>query len=136
MGGKGPAPKPTVLLSSEWRKKKRRGEPTPPIKAPCRPRWLTKYARNEWDYIVPQLAELRVLTRLDRSALAAYCVAAGRLREGYETDNAKIINEAISQILRLSERLGLSPSDRTRLRTPPSADKATNGKKRFFGKVD
>ena len=37
--------------------------------------WLEQLSKHEWDRLVGELAKLRLLTRLDRAALAAYCNA-------------------------------------------------------------
>jgi len=38
-------------------------------------------ARKEWKRLAPELYRLGLLTRLDRAALAAYCIACGQLEE-------------------------------------------------------
>src|SRR5688572_27106167 len=53
-------------------------EPKPEAVAPTCPKHLDKLARAEWRRIVPGLAKLGLLTRVDRAALAAYCVSYGR----------------------------------------------------------
>lgn len=50
-------------------------EPQPTVEAPSCPSWLGKEAKREWRRVVPLLLENRVLTKLDRAALAAYCEA-------------------------------------------------------------
>jgi len=83
MGQRGPAPTPTSILNARgsWRAKGRANEPRPAAGAPPMPRWLSKEAKAEWKRIVPDLLALGVLTRVDRTALAAYCQAHAELVE-------------------------------------------------------
>jgi P27 family predicted phage terminase small subunit len=37
--------------------------------------WREQLSKHEWDRLIGELAKLRLLTRLDRAALAAYCNA-------------------------------------------------------------
>ena len=50
-------------------------EPRPEVAVPDCPPELGPVARREWDRLVGDLAALRILTNLDRAALAAYCGA-------------------------------------------------------------
>jgi len=50
-------------------------EPRPEANIPECPPQLGPLARQEWDRLVGELATLRLLTNLDRAALAAYCGA-------------------------------------------------------------
>jgi P27 family predicted phage terminase small subunit len=50
-------------------------EPRPDANIPDCPPELGPVARAEWDRLVGELAALRLLTNLDRAALAAYCGA-------------------------------------------------------------
>jgi P27 family predicted phage terminase small subunit len=59
-----------------------------PVGMPKRPTWLRGEARKEWDRIVPILDAANLLTQVDRSSLADYCVCWARLCEA-EADIAK-----------------------------------------------
>jgi len=59
-------------------------EPKPEIAIPECPVELGAVARKEWDRLVEQLSALRILTQLDRAALAAYCGAYGMWAEATE----------------------------------------------------
>ena len=54
------------------------GEPNPARRAPTCPSHLCPPAKAEWKRLAAQLIVLRILTELDRAALAAYCQAYGR----------------------------------------------------------
>jgi len=76
MGKRGPAPTPTSLKKLRGNPGKRalpKDEPKPSTEhVPC-PAFLTSGAKGEWKRIVPELKRLGLLTKVDRSALAAYC---------------------------------------------------------------
>src|SRR5258705_339516 len=59
-------------------------EPKPEISVPECPVELGAVARKEWDRLVVELSVLRILTQLDRAALAAYCGAYGMWAEATE----------------------------------------------------
>jgi phage terminase small subunit len=50
-------------------------EPRPEAAIPGCPEELGPVARTEWNRLVGELSALRLLTHLDRAALAAYCGA-------------------------------------------------------------
>lgn len=69
--------KPTVLkkLQGTDRPDRTRNEPKPRAKRPNCPSELQGVARKEWNRISKLLAEVGLLTQVDRTALAGYCVA-------------------------------------------------------------
>jgi P27 family predicted phage terminase small subunit len=72
-------PKAVLELHGSWRAKSRINEPEPAPEdsgAPDRPEWLAahKHAVALWDYNVPRLERMGVLTTVDRDALGRYCV--------------------------------------------------------------
>jgi len=85
MGLRGPQPKPAALKLLEGNAGKRALDLSagvnPRVEIPDAPRHLGKEARKEWKRITPILEELGLITGLDRTALAMYCQAAGRLHE-------------------------------------------------------
>src|SRR4051812_31093346 len=84
---RGRKPKPTALKRAEGNPGKRRlpaNEPTPEIAAPDCPAHLTAGARAEWDRLAPELEANGLLTRVDRAALAGYCVLYARWAEAEE----------------------------------------------------
>jgi len=62
----------------------------PTIAVPDAPRHLGRSARKEWKRITPLLADLGLISHLDRAALALYCQSAGRLDELETAFNAKV----------------------------------------------
>lgn len=104
--------------------------------APSCPDWLTKDAKAEWRRIVGALVILGLITKIDRAALVAYCVAWGDfklLREkidglgdlgfvestpsGYKQISAwmQAANRAEDRMLKAGALFGLNPSARQSL---------------------
>jgi len=72
--------KPTVLKKLEGDIHKERfpkNEPQPQG-ATSIPKFLNRWAKNEWKRITPELERLGLLTKIDRTHLAAYCQAYGK----------------------------------------------------------
>jgi P27 family predicted phage terminase small subunit len=87
MGRRGPAPKPTVLnelAGNPGKRAKNHAEPKPREGKVTCPSWLSERAKIEWRRIVPELLQLRLLTVVDRAALAAYCLAYAELQHSTE----------------------------------------------------
>lgn len=87
MGQRGPAAKPTalkLLTGNPGRRRINKAEPKPAAKIPDCPPFLDANARAEWERIVPELARLKLLTLVDRAALAAYCVNWSRWQKAEE----------------------------------------------------
>lgn len=84
-GTRGPLPKPAALRLLEGNAGRRSLDLTagvnPRIEIPTPPKHLSQEARKEWKRITPFLEELGLISGLDRTALALYCQAAGRLAE-------------------------------------------------------
>lgn len=98
------------------------------------PEWLPKAAKVEWRAVAPELHRLGLLTRIDRSALAAYCAAVARWHAA-ESDVAErgilversdgsgldrnpalgVIRDAVDQLRKFASEFGLTPSSRSRL---------------------
>jgi P27 family predicted phage terminase small subunit len=74
----GPAPKPSKLKTLEGNPGKRPlplNEPRPAAAMPACPAFIKGSARKEWQRLAPELYQLGLLTRVDRAALAGYCIA-------------------------------------------------------------
>ena len=84
-GTRGPLPKPTVLKLLEGNPGKRSLDLSdgvnPRVAVPSMPKHLGKEAVKEWRRITPLLEELGLVSGLDRTALALYCQATGRMVE-------------------------------------------------------
>jgi hypothetical protein len=74
----GRKPKPTVLkliTGNPGRRPLNRREPKLRPGIPSCPPHLSPEAKREWSRVIPLLAECRLVTEVDRAALAAYCQA-------------------------------------------------------------
>ena len=82
--------KPTRIKELEGNPGKRRlpiNEPIPPMDLPDPPSFLNAYALEEWGQVAEGLNAMGVLSRVDRAAFAAYCVAYSRWRTAEEALN-------------------------------------------------
>lgn len=100
MGRRGPPPKPTALnelQGNPGKRAKNDREPKPTAGRPTMPSWLPKEAKAEWKRLVPELEKVGLLTVVDRTALAAYCLAHHELVDATRTLEAegRIVSEAI-----------------------------------------
>ena len=93
-------------------------------------------ARREWDRLVGELASLRLLTNLDRAALAAYCGSYALWAEsmeaiqkygtmikspsGYPVQSpyVAIANRQTEIMMRIASEFGFTPVSRSRISTP------------------
>lgn len=135
----GRPPKPTALKRLQGNPGKRplpKGEPRPEIGIPTRPEWLLPEAKREWSRIVPELARLGLLAKIDRALISAYCQCWARYVEaqrdidehgstfvtdkGYEgpRPSMAIARQMLEKLTVLSAKFGFSPSDRARIRVP------------------
>jgi P27 family predicted phage terminase small subunit len=114
-------------------------------KAPAPPPGLTAAALAKWERVVPLIAERVALSAADVDALAAYCDAAARrdraLRELDDDpdglvvmtpNGARQINPLLTiadkceaTMMKLSERFGLDPASRQRLKVAASQPKGS-----------
>ena len=145
MGERGPAPKPTAIRELEGNPGHRpinRNEPKPEPGAVC-PDWLPDEAKAEWGRVAPELERMGLLTKVDTSALAAYCAAYARWRaaeeaiaehgltfvtsSGYAAQRPEvgIANKAMADIRAFCKEFGLTPSARGRM-SVPGADEPTD----------
>lgn len=99
MTQRGPLPKPAALRLLEGNPGKRSLNLSegvnPKIEIPSAPKHLGMEARKEWKRITPLLDDLGLVSGLDRTALALYCQAAGRLAE-LETAFNGMVDLAVS----------------------------------------
>jgi P27 family predicted phage terminase small subunit len=87
MGRRGPPAKPTKLKLVQDTLRRDRGatnEAQPEIAIPEVPEHLSDEAKVEWGRVSHELADLGLLTRIDRAALAAYCQSWARWKESEE----------------------------------------------------
>ena len=127
-------------------KKPRENEPEPACVVPSCPSFLSEDAKKEWKRIVPLLDDVKLLSYMDMSVVAAYCQAYGEWKNavtelhkegagmvildvrGIPKLNpwVKLSREAFDRMLKAGALLGLSPSSRVGLKVekPKSASKA------------
>jgi P27 family predicted phage terminase small subunit len=136
---RGRPPKPTrikVLTGNPGKRPLNPHEPRPEAVVPDCPAALGPVAKQEWERLAGELAKLRILTALDRSALAAYCNAYGLWIEAVEaigkygsmvkspsgypiqSPYVAIANRQAELMLRIAAEFGFTPASRGRISTP------------------
>jgi P27 family predicted phage terminase small subunit len=136
---RGRKPKPTHIKAITGNPGKRplnRNEPVPETAIPECPPELSDGARREWDRLIGELSKLRLLTHLDRAALATYCSAYALWAEaveaiqqygamlkspnGYPVQSpyVAIANRQAELMLRISSEFGFTPASRGRISAP------------------
>jgi P27 family predicted phage terminase small subunit len=147
---RGRKPTPTHLELLHGNPGKRGVSPsefTPQRRAPTCPSHLCPPAKAEWKRLATQLTVLRILTELDRAALAAYCQAYGRwveaerklqetpmllkLPSGYVQQNPwlTIANKQLELMHKYLTEFGLSPVARSRVSLAGTGSKPWSGGK-------
>lgn len=134
----GRPPKPTELKQLQGNPGKRainKGEPKPEAKVPTCPKHLDDEARKEWRRVSKELYTLKLLTVVDRAALAAYCQNWARwvkaeeelakddvemvmsTDKGYHHANPwiGISNQAQKQMRSFLAEFGMTPASRSRV---------------------
>lgn len=136
---RGRRPKPTrlkILMGNPGKRRMNENEPKPEISIPDCPVELGPVARQEWDRLVDQLAPLRILTHLDRAALAQYCAAYSLWLEAIEATQTygamvkspsgypvqspyvSIANRQTEIMMRIASEFGFTPASRSRISAP------------------
>lgn len=134
MGKRGPAPQPTKLRIVRGNPSKRplnEDEADPPKEMPECPDFIEGVGRDEWDRISIQLHDIGLLTKIDRSALAAYCASYQRWSQAEEmirktgtmikspngypqiSPAVSIANKSMEQMMRVAKEFGMTPSSRS-----------------------
>jgi P27 family predicted phage terminase small subunit len=135
---RGRRPKPTrlkLLAGNPGKRPMNENEPKPEAAIPECPPELSPAARNEWERLVGELSALRMLTNLDRAALAAYCGAYALWAEATEaiqkygvmikspqgfpiqSPYLAIANRQSEIMMRIASEFGLTPASRSRIAT-------------------
>ncbi len=141
---RGRRPKPTrlkVLTGNPGKRPLNLNEPRPDVIIPECPPELGPVARGEWDRLVGELTALKLLTNLDRAALAAYCGAYALWAEateaiqkygtmvkspsGYpiQSPYVAIANRQAEIMMRIASEFGFTPASRSRISTPSEAER-------------
>jgi P27 family predicted phage terminase small subunit len=138
MGGR--IPKPTnlkLLHGNPGKRPLNTREPKPRVEIPTPPAHLNDLAKAEWDRLAPKLAQLGLISELDRAALATYCCAYARWVEAEQAMSKTgpvirypngspgfspywtVSNKAVEQMKSILTEFGLTPASRTRLNVTP-----------------
>jgi P27 family predicted phage terminase small subunit len=141
---RGRRPKPTrlkVLTGNPGKRPLNANEPQPEATVPECPVELGPVARREWDRLAVELSSLRILTNLDRAALAAYCGAYAMWAEateaiqkfgtmvkspsGYpqQSPYVAVANRQAEIMMRIASEFGFTPASRSRITTPPKDER-------------
>jgi len=136
---RGRRPKPTrlkLLTGNPGKRPFNEDEPCPEACIPDCPPELGPTARAEWDRLVGELGALRLLTNLDRAALAAYCGAYALWAEAtqaiqkygamikspqgfpIQSPYLAIANRQAEIMMRIASEFGFTPASRSRIATP------------------
>ena len=136
---RGRRPKPTrlkVLTGNPGKRPLNANEPRPEVAIPDCPAELGLVARREWDRLAVELSTLRILTNLDRAALAAYCGAYAMWAEATEaiqkfgtmvkspsgfpmqSPYVAVANRQAEIMMRIASEFGFTPASRSRISTP------------------
>lgn len=140
MARRGPKPAPTALRVLRGERADRINSSEPKVDAPATPPpQLSEKAAAEWHRLAPVLTRMRVLTEADADALAQLCECVAQLHAINETlsKDGLLASTAAGGIklhpllaaqaatragmLRLLAEFGLTPSSRSRLKTPEEA---------------
>jgi len=159
MARRGPPPQPTslrVLRGNPGKRSLNGREPRLELRTPSCPRWLGPEAKKAWHQTVPVLCRMRILTRVDRDALTAYCqtyarwVAAEMFLDKHgevyplrdEKGNVRCMQQfpqvaiarGLLQVLRCyQQEFGMTPSARSRVHVIPDLPQDPESE-RFFGR--
>jgi P27 family predicted phage terminase small subunit len=143
---RGRRPKPTrlkLLTGNPGKRPLNHDEPQPEAAIPECPPELSPLARKEWDRLAGELGALRMLTNLDRAALAAYCGAYALWAEATEaiqkygvmikspqgfpiqSPYLSIANRQAEIMMRIASEFGFTPASRSRISAPAQASDRT-----------
>jgi P27 family predicted phage terminase small subunit len=129
-----------MLTGNPGKRPLNNNEPRPDVEIPECPPELGTVARREWDRLAGDLVALRMLTNLDRAALAAYCGAYALWAEateaiqkygtmvkspsGYpmQSPYVSIANRQAEIMMRIASEFGFTPASRSRISTPSQTE--------------
>jgi P27 family predicted phage terminase small subunit len=136
---RGRKPKPTrlkIITGNPGKRPLNQDEPMPEPLVPDCPPELSAAAQREWLRLTYELSKLRVLTALDRAALAAYCAAYALWAEATEavgkygvmiksptgfpiqSPYLSIANRQVEIMMRVASEFGFTPASRGRISVP------------------
>ena len=119
---------------------------------PKPPKFIKGVALREWNRVAELMYDAGMVTDLDQQILASYCINVEIMekminaidcRGGYAeyidgqsaqtTPAIKCLQEAMNQISKLSQKLGLNPVDRLKMKAIPKTDKEVDPMEKLFG---
>lgn len=154
MGQRGPKPKPAHLHVVNGNPSKKplaalADGTRVPVEIPEPPDFLDPDALEEWKRISIELAKLSLIAKIDRAALAAYCINYSRWRQceikiqsleddkglvdvtstGYKQMSVwlQISNRAVDEMKKFLLEFGMTPSARNRVTITPQMDMFGDG---------
>ena len=115
-----------------------------PAEIPDPPDHLSKRAKSEWGRIAPELQRFGLLTKIDGSALGAYCdyfaqwaeASAKIKKEGMmiktpygiqENPWARRSDKALEGMRKILVEFGMTPSSRSRVKASPKPEEKSKG---------
>jgi P27 family predicted phage terminase small subunit len=132
-----------VLAGNPGKRPLNEREPAALQGVPEIPEWLDGEAQAEWRRITVDLAEMGLLSKADRPALAAYCTAWSRWVDAeaqvkkygtvvkspdkgfpMKSPYLSIADQTMETMRKLMVEFGLTPSSRSRIRVPAGGDEA------------
>ena len=122
----GPKKTPYELAVVQGVKNKQRlnpDEPKPNPKMPQCPSWLLgSYAHSVWKREAEELHRIGLLTFVDRSLFAAYCIAVADLKVAYDADDFNKKQKATQRMRMCASEMGITPTSRAGIRGSGSTD--------------
>ena len=140
MGSRGPSKtsKAVLKMRGSWLADSRGDEPQAEAPRSLRcPSWVSAEGKRAWKIVVKQMGAMRILTMADVNVVSRYCDVWARWRkahdfvmekgEGYPVmrkgeivamhkyPQTTVANQLLSELVRLEDRMGLSPASRTSL---------------------
>ena len=140
---RGRKPTPTrlkVLTGNPGKRTLNEHELDPEPAIPDCPPELGAVAKQEWGRLAGELGKLRILTNLDRAALAAYCGAYALWIEAIEqiekygsmvkspsgypqqSPYLAIANRQVELMMRIASEFGFTPASRSRISSPSTTE--------------
>jgi P27 family predicted phage terminase small subunit len=140
---RGRRPKPTrlkVITGNPGKRPLNEHEPRPEPQIPPCPSELSPAAQREWQRLVTELGALKMVTNLDRAALAAYCGAYALWAEAMEaiqkygtmvkspsgypmqSPYIAVANRQAEIMMRIASEFGFTPASRSRISTPSNSE--------------
>jgi P27 family predicted phage terminase small subunit len=140
--GRPPKPAQLKILQGTYRPDRASpGEIFPdPVDDLAPPAWLSEPAQEKWNELAPMLSRLGLLTECDLDILALYCStwvkwqeaeraiqengSTTRAQSGYQqiSPYVTIAKNALADLMRLGDKLGLNPAARNRIHVGAQAE--------------